>query len=91
MSFSKSFDLGSGVVAVTESEGKISVGITEAVAVGGGEAAGLVSISGNASLVLSAKQAFDLGMALLEAHSPAAVVPLEEGAAAIVDSELAAN
>lgn len=86
MGFSKSISLPGGSIVVSESAGQVSIAIEEVQSVGGGQAAGVVAIKGSASLVLSGKQAFDLGMAFLEAHSPAALVPVEAGVQALGDA-----
>ncbi len=80
--------LDGGVLVVQEEAGKFELAVNDAFVVGGGQAAGIVSVKGSASIVLSGKQAFDLGMALLKAHSPAALIPIEEGAQAIADAAI---
>lgn len=83
-------NLGNGAVVVSEQAGDFTLALSETAALGGGSAAGVVSVQGSGSVILKGKMAFDLGMKLIEAHSPAALVPIEEGAAAIVDSTIAA-
>lgn len=80
--------LANGAFTITEQGGVFTISLNDKVSVGGGKAAGIVSLQGAGSIVLSGKQAFDLGMALLEAHSPAALVPIEEGAQAIADAAI---
>jgi hypothetical protein len=78
-------NLGNGALVLTEEGGAFTLTFSDKAALGGGSAAGVVSVQGSGSLVLEGKLAFDLGMKLLEAHSPAALVPLEAAAASIVD------
>lgn len=81
-------NIGNGAVVLTEEAGEFTLSVNEQAAVGGGQAAGIVSVEGSGKLVLKGKLAFDLGMKILEAHSPAALVPFEEGAAAIADGAI---
>lgn len=81
-------DIGHGALVLSEQGGDFTLTISETAALGGGQAAGIVSAQGSGSLVLKGKVAFDLGMAVLKAHSPAALIPLEEGAQAIADAEI---
>ena len=83
------FSVGNGVLTLTEQGGDFTLSINAKADLGGGSAAGVVSVQDSGSLVLKGKLAFDLGMALLEAHSPATLVPLEQGAAAVVDGVIA--
>jgi hypothetical protein len=78
-------NLDGGALVVSEQGGVFTVALDKSVSLGGGAAAGVISVEGQGSVVLSGKQAFDLGMALLEAHSPPALQPLEAGAQAIGD------
>jgi hypothetical protein len=81
--------LDGGVLVVTEDGGAFNVAIDDSFTVGGGVAAGVITVSGKASLSLSGKQAFDLGMALLEAHSPAPIATIEKAAQGIADAAIA--
>lgn len=83
--------VGNGAVVLSEQAGDFTLSFNKDLLVGGGLAAGIVEIEGSGKLVLKGKMAFDLGMAILEAHSPAALVPLEVGAAAIADSAIASE
>ncbi len=89
MSYSKSLSLPGGSLVVSESGGAISVAIQESQSVGGGAAAGVLSVQGSGSVSLSGKQGFDLMMALIEAHSSAAIVPIEKEAQALADAGIA--
>ena len=82
-------NLGNGALVLSEQGGVFTLALTDSASLGGGSAAGAISVSGSGSVILQGKLAFDLGMKLLEAHSPAALVPLEAGAAAIVDGVVA--
>lgn len=81
-------NLGNGVLVISEQGGSFTVGFSEKASLGGGKAAGILSVQGEGSLVLSGKQAFDLGMALIEAHSPAAFIPIEQGIQAAGDAAI---
>lgn len=82
------FNVGNGALILSEQGGDFSLQFSEQVSVGGGVAAGVVAVQGSGSVVLKGKMAFDLGMALLEAHSPAAIVPLEQAVQGIADSAI---
>lgn len=81
-------NIGNGALVLSEQGGDFTLAVTDQVALGGGPAAGVVSAQGSGAIVLKGKMAFDLGMALLEAHSPAAIVPLEQAVQAIADSAI---
>lgn len=83
--------LAGGAVVLTEQAGDFTLTFDKDLLVGGGAAAGIVEIEGAGKIVLKGKVAFDLGMKILESHSPAALVPLEEGAAAMADGAIAAQ
>lgn len=83
-------NIANGALVLSEQGGDFTLAISDSAALGGGSASGIVSVQGSGSLVLKGKLAFDLAMKVLEAHSPAALVPLEAGAAAVVDSAVAA-
>lgn len=82
-------NIGNGAVILSEQAGDFTLTFSEKAALGGGSAAGIVSVQGSGSVILKGKLAFDLGMKLLEAHSPAAIVPFEQGAQAIADGAIA--
>lgn len=81
-------NIGGGAVILSEQAGDFILAFNEQAAIGGGAAAGIIQIQGAGLVVLKGKMAFDLGMKLLEAHSPAALVPLEEGLKTIVDGAI---
>lgn len=83
------FNIGNGAVVLSEQGGDFTLAFDKDLVVGGGLAAGIVEIEGSGKLVLKGKLAFDLGMKILEAHGPAALVPFEQGAAAIADGAIA--
>lgn len=83
-------NLGNGAMILSEQAGDFTLAFSEQAALGGGSAAGIVAVQGSGSVIIKGKLAFDIGMKLLEAHSPAALVPLEAGAAAVVDAAVAA-
>lgn len=82
------FELAGGAVQVTEDAGNFALVVNKDLLVGGGSAAGILELEGAGKVVLKGKAAFDLGMKLLEAHSPAALVPLEQGVQAIADAAI---
>lgn len=82
------FNFGNGAVVLSEEAGVVTLSLSEQASLGGGEAAGVISVQGSGSVVLKGKVGFDLAMKLLEAHSPAAFVPIEVAAAAIVDAAI---
>lgn len=81
-------NLGNGALVINEDAGSIILELAEQISVGGGEAAGVIQVKGAGSVVLSGKQALHLVMKVLEAHSPAAIVPAEQAVEAIADAAL---
>lgn len=81
-------NIGNGAVILTEQGGDFTLSVNEQAAVGGGAASGIVSVKGSGSVVIKGKLAFDLGMKLLEAHSPAAIIPIEAAVQAIADGAI---
>lgn len=79
------FNLGNGLLVLTEQGGIFTLTLTGKATLGGGAVAGVVSAQGAGSIVISGKQAFDLGMSILEAHSPAALVAIEQAGQAMAD------
>lgn len=65
-----------GALTLTEDAGVISLNISEKASIGGGEAAGLLKVAGEASVVLDGATGLKLGEAALNAHLPASVQPL---------------
>ena len=85
------FNIGNGAITLTELAGAFTLTFDKDLLAGGGAALGIISIEGSGKIVMQGKLAFDLGMRILEAHSPAALVPLEVGGQAIADAEIAAQ
>lgn len=81
-------NLGNGALVLSEQAGVFTLALNAQAQVGGGEAAGVVAVQGSGSIVLNGKLAFDLGMKILEAHSPAAIVPLEQIVQGIADTAI---
>lgn len=81
-------DIGNGVVVLSEEGGNFTLTINAEAQLGGGKASGIISAKDAGSVTLHGKQVFDLGMAILEAHSPAPVVPLEQAVQAIADNAI---
>lgn len=63
-------------VKLVEDAGVISLSLSEQAQLGGGQAAGIVKVKGEGSIVLDAALGLKLGEALLNSHLPAAVLPL---------------
>ncbi len=82
-------NVGNGALVLNEEGGSLSLEFNESLLVGGGEAAGIISIKGSGSVVLSGRQGLHLLLKAIEAHSPAALVPMEQAAEAIIDSAIA--
>ena len=78
-----------GAITITEQGGTVKVNFNDSASLGGGLAAGWLQVEGQASIVLSGKQDFDLLMQLIEAHSTAAVLPAEAGIQAAGDAAIA--
>jgi hypothetical protein len=76
------FSAAGGAIALTEDAGVFTLALSDAAAVGGGQAAGIVKVQGSGSVVLDAQTGLKLAEALLNAHLPATVQPL----AAVVES-----
>lgn len=81
-------NLGNGLLVVSQQAGVLSIVINAKAQAGGGLAAGVVSVEDSGSISLNEKQGFDLAMAILMAHSPAALVPFEKGAQAVADAAI---
>lgn len=80
-----------GAVTITEQGGVVKLNFNDSGNLGGGNAAGWLQVSGQASVVLNGKQDFDLLASVIEAHSPSAIVPLEQAGQAAVDAGIAAT
>lgn len=79
-----------GALTINEDSGVFTLNIAEAAAVGGGEAAGIVKVQGQASVILDAQTALKLGESLLNAHLPAALQPLAQVVEGIANQAIAA-
>lgn len=89
MGFSKVLVSGQhGSVSVSEDGGHVVLSGSVSASVGGGEAKGVVGVSGSLALTLEAKQLIDLGLDLAAAKFPGAA-SLIEAAKAGIDAELA--
>ncbi len=89
MGFSKTLVSAEGVsVSISESAGVASLSASLSKSAGGGEAAGIVAVSGSLNLSLDAKHLIDLGLELAEAKYPsvASVIALVKAG---VDAEIA--
>lgn len=83
------YNIGNGALVLSEQGGDFKLTFSEKAALGGGLAAGIVSIQGEGTLLLKGKMGFDLGMKIIEAHSPAPLAAMEAAGAAIVDGVVA--
>lgn len=83
--------LAGGAVVLTEQAGVFTLAFDEKLSVGGGEAAGIVSVQGQGFLVLSGAQAVKLLGTIAMAHSPASLIPLEAGAVTMAEGAIAAQ
>lgn len=81
-------NIGNGAIVISEEGGTFTMAVNDQVALGGGSANGIVSLKGSGTCVVKGKLAFDLAMAVLKAHSPAALVPIESGVQAIADAAI---
>lgn len=83
-------NVGNGALVISEEGGNIKIAISKkaSLSAGGGDIAGIVTVEGEVegAIVVKGKVGFDAGMKLLEAHSPPALVPIEEGARELGDS-----
>lgn len=91
MSFSKTITLPGGTLTLAGDLKQVSATISENAAVGGGAAAGVLQVKGNASVVLSEKQAVDLAFALLEAHLPTAAATIAKEVQGFYDAAAEAS
>ncbi len=82
------FNLGNGALVLSEEGGTVTLSVSEKASLGGGEAAGVLSIEGEGKLILKGRLGFHLGMALLEAHSPGPLVAIEKAGEALADAAL---
>lgn len=79
------YNVGNGALVLSQQGGNFQLAFSEKAALGGGLAAGILSIQGEGVILLQGKLGFDLGMKILESHSPGPLVPIEVAGAAIVD------
>jgi hypothetical protein len=84
------FSAANGAVTLTEDAGVFTLALSDAAAVGGGQAAGIVKVQGSGSLVLDGALGLQLGQALLNAHLPASVQPLAAVVEGIADQAISA-
>lgn len=77
-------------VQLIEDAGVVTLSIDESKSIGGGEASGIVKVAGNAKVILDGALGLKLGEAYLNAHLPAAVVPLAKVIEGIANQAIAA-
>jgi hypothetical protein len=78
-------NLGNGVFTITEQGGVFKLEIQESKAVGGGKAAGILSVAGDGVITLSAQQALLLAEAFANSKVPAPVEPILEAVEAVAN------
>jgi hypothetical protein len=78
-----------GALVLTEQGGLFTLTFDDKLAVGGGKAAGVVSVQGQGSIVLSGKQAFDLLAEMVESHVPAPAAAAVAAIEAVADAAIA--
>lgn len=79
-----------GAVTLIEDAGVFTLRLSEALNVGGGEAAGILKVQGAGSVVLDAETGLALGGKLVNGHLPAALQPVAYVFEGIVSSALKA-
>lgn len=70
------FSAAGGAISLTEDGGVFSLNVDESISVGGGEAAGVLKVSGKASAQLDVESGVKLGEAMLNSHLPVSVQAL---------------
>ena len=78
-------NLGNGVFTITEQGGVFKLEIMESKVVGGGKAAGILVVAGDANITLNAQQAALLVEAFANKEVPAAVEPILEAVEAVAN------
>lgn len=79
-----------GALVVSEDAGKVKVSISKAASLGGGKAAGLVSVEGEASLVVEGELGLQLAEALVNSKLPSSIEPLAEAGEAVLNAAVKA-
>ena len=69
-------NVANGAVIVTEDNLVVTLTFAESASLGGGQAAGIVKVAGNGSVVANGPLAIQLGFALINPHVPAFALPL---------------
>lgn len=90
MSVQKEIQVGPAKITVSEDAGMAKLAISMDQAVGGGEAAGVMTAKASIELSLDAKQGAHLGLALVKAHFPS-LAGLIGGLESEIDGVLAAK
>ena len=79
-----------GAVTLTEDAGVFTLALADSASIGGGVAAGIAKVGGDAHLVLDGATGLKLGEALLNSHLPAAALPLATVVETVVNTAVAA-
>lgn len=77
-----------GALVLTEHAGTFTLSFNDTLSVGGGQAAGILSIKGQGSIELSGKQAFDLLATIVESHVPGPVAAAIEAGKVLADGAI---
>jgi hypothetical protein len=70
------FSVANGAVTVIEDSEIVTLSVNESLAVGGGQAAGILVVKGSGSVVLNGPLLVQLGFALINAKLPTSLVPM---------------
>jgi hypothetical protein len=69
-------NLQNGAVTLIEDSEILTLSLTEGAVIGGGQAAGVLTVKGTGSIILSGPIAIQLGFALINAHLPTVMIPM---------------
>jgi hypothetical protein len=69
-------NIGNGALVVTENAGQFVVAVSESASLGGGEAAGIVSVKGEATATVDGTVALKLAEAFANSKLPASIEPI---------------
>lgn len=72
------FSAANGAVQLVEDGGVFTLQLSESASLGGGQAAGVLKVQGQGSVILDGQTGLKLGEAMLNAHIPAPLLPLAQ-------------
>jgi len=81
--------LDGGAVTLSEQGGSFVLSFDKSLSIGGGAAAGILSIDGKGSIVLSGLQAVKLLEAVINSHVPAVILPAVEAGEKLANDAIA--